>query len=77
MSKKRQKVRAKKNLRKRIAAGWQVYLLLLLPVVYLFIFCYVPMGGLVLAFKDYTIADGSWGSAWGGLKNFITFFLFR
>ena len=74
MSKERRKTPSKKSLRKRIAAGWQVYLLLLLPLIYLVIFCYVPMGGLVLAFKDYTIADGIWGSAWVGFQNFKTFF---
>ena len=34
-------------------SGWQVYALLLLPVIYLIVFCYIPMGGLVLAFKKY------------------------
>ena len=74
MSKESRNTPSKKSLRKRIAAGWQVYLLLLLPLIYLVIFCYVPMGGLVLAFKDYTIADGIWGSAWVGFQNFKTFF---
>ena len=53
---------------------WQIYLMLLLPVVYLVIFYYVPMGGLVLAFKDYNLRDGIWGSPWVGLKNFEKFF---
>ena len=41
-------------------SGWQVYALLLLPVIYLIVFCYIPMGGLVLAFKKYDLSKGSW-----------------
>lgn len=67
-------IRSRRSVWKRMASGWQVYLLLLLPVIYLIIFCYVPMGGLVLAFKDYNIRDGIWGSPWAGFDNFIEFF---
>ncbi len=51
-----------------------MYLLLLLPVLYILIFAYVPMGGLVLAFKDYDMTKGIWGSDWVGLANFQEFF---
>lgn len=51
------------------------YILLSLPaIIYLAIFSYWPMFGIVLAFKDYKIAHGILGSKWVGLKNFEYFF---
>lgn len=45
--------------------------LMFLPVVvYFIVFKYIPMGGIVIAFKNYKISKGIWGSAWCGLKNF-------
>lgn len=64
----------KGDLKKKILARWQIYLLLVVPVVYIIIFAYVPMTGLVIAFKDYNISKGILGSDWVGLKNFIEFF---
>ena len=64
----------KKSLKKRILGRWQLYLLLLLPVIWLIIFCYTPMAGLVLAFKKYNSGLGVWGSPWVGLDNFRKFF---
>ena len=44
---------------------------MLLPaVVYVLIFSYVPMTGIVLAFKKYNYAGGIYGSPWNGLSNF-------
>ncbi|HJC22883.1 MAG TPA: ABC transporter permease subunit [Candidatus Eisenbergiella merdavium] len=60
--------------RRKIIARWQIYLLLLLPLIYIIIFAYIPMGGLVLAFKKYNVAQGIWGSPWVGFDNFEKFF---
>ncbi len=50
-------------------------LLLCVPViVLLFIFNYLPMAGVVLAFKNWKPIRGIWGSPWAGLKNFEFFF---
>lgn len=50
-------------------------LLLLLPVVlHYIIFSYIPMYGLILAFKDYKIDLGFFGSPWVGFKYFEQFF---
>lgn len=47
-----------------------LYLLLLPAIVYYFVFHYIPMGGLVIAFKDYNIFRGIWASEWAGLQYF-------
>ena len=47
-----------------------LYLLMLPGVLYYLIYHYVPMAGLVIAFKDYQLMDGIWGSPWVGLDNF-------
>jgi len=53
---------------------WQLYLLLVPPVIMVLIFKYAPMGGLVIAFKDYKILKGFAGSDWAGFSNFIKAF---
>jgi len=58
---------------KNIKARWQIYLVLMLPVAYIFLFSYIPMGGLVMAFKSYNFRQGVFGSPWVGLANFRRF----
>lgn len=54
----------------------KVLLLMLLPAfLYFFIFCYIPMGGAVLAFKNYNFRDGIFGSPFIGFDNFKYFFI--
>lgn len=53
---------------------WELYLFLLLPMLYIIVFKYLPMGGLVVAFKDYKVRQGIWGSDWVGFEQFIRFF---
>lgn len=57
-----------------VRRDWQLYLFLLLPLVYIIIFSYVPMLGLQISFKDYNGRQGMWGSPWVGLKHFYSFF---
>ncbi|MCG8451857.1 MAG: ABC transporter permease subunit [Spirochaetales bacterium] len=59
---------------KRICRHWQFYLLLLPPLLYILIFHYLPMGGLSLAFKEFSIRKGILASPWAGLKYFRQFF---
>lgn len=49
-------------------------LMMLLPVLYYIIFQYVPMYGIIIAFKDFSIRKGIWGSEWIGFDHFIRFF---
>lgn len=53
---------------------WQLYILMLLPVMYFVIFKYVPMLGAVIAFKDYNVVQGIMDSPWVGWKHFENFF---
>ncbi|MDO5416831.1 MAG: ABC transporter permease subunit [Lachnospiraceae bacterium] len=50
-----------------------LYLLMALPLLYYIIFCYGPMYGVLISFKDYSIAKGVWGSEWVGFKWFEKF----
>ncbi len=59
---------------KPLSTYWQLYVLLALPLIWLAVFCYYPMTGIQIAFKDYRAADGIWGSEWIGFENFIKFF---
>ncbi len=52
----------------------QLYSLALIPVLIVFIFRYMPMGGLIIAFKNYKFSRGIFGSEWVGLANFEFFF---
>lgn len=52
----------------------RLYVLLLLPMAYLIIFKYLPMGGLVIVFQNYKPRKGILNSEWIGLENFIRFF---
>lgn len=54
---------------------YRILLLMLLPaVLYVILFNYIPMGGIVLAFKKYNYVDGIFKSPWNGLDNFMFFF---
>ncbi len=49
---------------------WQNYLMLAVPAVMVFLFSYVPLFGLLMAFEDYNPAKGFFGSSFVGLKWF-------
>ncbi len=64
----------KDSIWKRILACRELYLMLLLPVIWYILFLYTPMYGIMIAFKDYRAARGIWGSEWIGLEHFKRFF---
>ncbi|RTE05419.1 ABC transporter permease [Paenibacillus whitsoniae] len=51
-----------------------LYLMLAPVVVYFLLFKYAPLFGELIAFKNYRLADGIWGSAWVGLEHFRKLF---
>ena len=63
-----------KSVLERMGECWQLYLMLLIPVVLTIIYKYVPMYGIQIAFRDYKSVRGMWGSDWVGLKWFQRFF---
>ena len=62
------------NLAKRIWKFRFIYLLMLPGLIGYIIFNYIPMGGVILAFKDYYVADGILKSPWVGFKYFKLIF---
>ena len=60
--------------RRSLRRYWQLYLLLLVPIVWFIVFRYVPMANAVIAFKNYNPIDGVWGSPWVGFDNFANLF---
>lgn len=54
--------------------NWQLYVMILPTLLYLLIFCYGPMYGIQLAFKDYMAVEGIWASPFVGLKHFRRLF---
>lgn len=51
-----------------------IYLMLVPVVAYYLVFHYGPMYGALIAFQDYSVTKGIWGSRWIGFENFTTFF---
>lgn len=67
---------AKKNPFTNVLRHWQLYLLVLLPMAAVFIFHYIPLYGVQIAFRDYSAKLGFTGSKWVGLKHFKRFFTY-
>jgi len=65
-----------KWIKKRIKRDWELYVLMLLPLLYIIVFKYVPMYGVQIAFKDFVAKKGIVGSEWSDpfFKYFIKFF---
>lgn len=63
-------VRLGKNIRK----NWILYVMILPVLVYYIVFAYAPMYGVQLAFKNYRVKDGIFGSPWVGFDHFKRFF---
>lgn len=62
-----------KKLIKDLKTQWEAHTMVLLGVVFLLVFAYVPMYGIRIAFYDYNLITGMDGAPWAGLKYFIQF----
>jgi putative aldouronate transport system permease protein len=71
--KRTQVAKSRAGLGLRIRRNWQLYAMLALPLIWLAIFAYWPMYGVIIAFKDYNVVSGIWGSPWAGMKYFERF----
>jgi putative aldouronate transport system permease protein len=60
--------------RRSLRRHWQLYLVMLPGLLYFLVFRYIPMANAVIAFKDYNVIQGIWGSPWVGFKHFEMFF---
>ena len=60
--------------KRNIKSNIPLYVLLFPSIILLIIFAYIPMFGLVIAFKDYSPANGILNSPWVGFKYFTQFF---
>ncbi len=54
--------------------NYDLYLFLLPAVLITFIFSYIPLYGVQIAFRNFSVRRGIWGSTWVGLEHFIRFF---
>ena len=67
---KEKKEKTSKRTLQRMKMHWQIYLLIIPAIAWYILFAYVPMSGLLLAFKSYKAKLGILGSPWTGLSNF-------
>ena len=68
------KVQHKQGFIQGIKSSRALYLLLLPSFIIFLLFTYYPMYGVIIAFKDFSPAQGILGSPWVGFKNFIQYF---
>ncbi|MDR2094099.1 MAG: sugar ABC transporter permease [Treponema sp.] len=54
--------------------NYQLWFIILIPLVWLIVFKYWPMYGAQIAFRNYRAVDGIWGSRWVGFSNFLKLF---
>jgi len=63
-----------RTLRQDAIRDRQLYFMLAVPIVVIFVFCYVPMWGILMAFQDYNLFKGVRGSKWVGFEVFTSVF---
>ena len=74
MAKKQAVTGKKRSIGWYLVHDWQLWVMLLPAIIYIFIFCYVPMYGVQLAFREYNFKTGIYGGKWVGFKYFKQYF---
>ena len=64
------------RIKEELRRNYMLYLFAIPVVAYFIIFCYLPMFGLVIAFKNYVPVRGIWGSEWADMYGFYHFYNF-
>lgn len=64
----------KKSVIERFFRQWDIQLMVIPAILFIFVFSYIPMYGVLMAFQDYSLFKGFLGSPWVGLKHFEQFF---
>ncbi|MEC0373462.1 ABC transporter permease [Paenibacillus chibensis] len=64
----------KRGVAYRMIKQWDIQLMVIPALILIFVFSYIPMYGVLMAFQDYSIFDGFWASPWVGFKHFSMFF---
>lgn len=62
------------RLQRDLSKNWDAYLLLIPAILFYLLFCYKPMYGVIIAFKNFSPGKGIVASEWVGLKHFLSFF---
>ncbi len=73
-SKERIAARRRKAIKRDLGMNWAVYVMAIPVIAYFFIFYYIPMGGIVMAFENFKVRKGILGSEWIWFENFLAFF---
>ena len=74
LSKKQIRQFQRHNMLKRVKRDKYLYLMFSVAFIAVLVFAYIPMAGIAVAFKDYDMFKGIWGSEWVGLDNFVKIF---
>lgn len=65
------------RIQREMIRSWDLYLLIIPVLLYYVIFCYYPMYGAQISFRDFRASRGILGSEWVGLEHFQRFFCWR
>ena len=69
------KIQLKKESKLKTAKKmWPLYVMVSYGIIHVFIFSYLPMYGVSIAFKNFNFGDGIWGSPWNNFAHFKVFF---